>query len=270
MAEAALMQHVPTPAAIGCGGDRWLPPRDLQSDARLLDRRILGVTVRQCPHYKTIRGDRFMKALRSLALAFSIAALSGCAASMAYRADYVPDKPVTDSDRITGRVLIYTMHPDDDRLITAGATSFTGSGMQLTTPTGMMTREIAVKVFSKLATDGANAGNDLKDADRYAMILRPQTTDFSHGFPQLKNLGFAITPEVRVSMRMSILDSAGKSLNEKEYDSGVVSGSSYMMSGSPVERINRLAHETLYDLMRRAAADVRAFQQAHSQGSAQP
>ena len=54
--------------------------------------------------------------------------LCGCAASMAYRADDVPDKPIAE-DRVMGRVLIYTTRTDDDRLITAGATSFTGAGL---------------------------------------------------------------------------------------------------------------------------------------------
>jgi hypothetical protein len=182
---------------------------------------------------------------------------------MAYRADYVPDKPVADTDRISGKILVYTTQSDDDRLITAGATSFTGGGMKLTTPIGIMSREIALKVFSKVASDGADASHDLSNASRYTVVLRPQVQDFTHGFPQLKNLGFAITPEVRVSMRMTVLDSAGKDLLEKDYDSGVVSGSSYMFSGKPVERVNKLAHEQLYELMRRAASDVHVYQQAH-------
>lgn len=182
---------------------------------------------------------------------------------MAYRADYVPDKPVADADRINGRVLLYTTQSDDDRLVTAGATSFTGGGMKLTTPVGMMTREIALKVFSKVATDGADASHDLTNSNRYTIVLRPQAQDFTHGFPQLKNLGFAITPEVRVTIRMTVLDTTGKDLLEKDYDSGVVSGPSYMMSGKPVERVNKLAHEVMYDLMLRAASDVHVYQQSH-------
>lgn len=190
--------------------------------------------------------------------------LQGCAASIAYRADYVPDKPVSDVDRISGRVLVYTTRDDDDRLITAGATSMTGSGLKLTTPIGIMTREVAVKVFSKVASDGADASNQLRDASRYTIVLRPQALDFTHGFPQLKNLGFAITPEVRITMRMTVLDPGGRSLLERTYDSGVVSGGSYMIGGSPTERINRLAHETMYVLMRRAADDVHVYQEAHA------
>jgi len=191
-------------------------------------------------------------------------AISGCASSIAYRADYVPDREVVADETISGRVLVYTTRADDERLITAGATSFTGSGAKVTTPVGMMTREIAVKVFSKVATDGAAAANELTDAGRYALVVRPENKDFKYGFPQLKNLGFAITPEVQVEMRVSILDAAGKTVFEKDYASGVVEGKSYMMSGKPHERINKLAHETIYDLMRRAAADVHLYQQSTS------
>ena len=204
-----------------------------------------------------------MQLIRSTAGAVAVLLLCGCAASMAYRTDYMPDNPVADTDRIMGRVLVYTTQSDDDRLVTAGATSFTGSGMKLTTPIGMMSREIALKVFSKAASDGADASHDLSNARRYTIILRPQAQDFTHGFPQLKNLGFAITPEVRVTMRMTLLDSTGKDLLEKDYDSGVVSGSSYMISGKPVERVNKLAHEVMYDFIRRAASDVHVYQQSH-------
>jgi hypothetical protein len=197
-----------------------------------------------------------------------ISAVIGCATSIAYRADYVPDRAVSDADRIAGRVLVYTTKADDERLASAGATSFTGSGANLTTPIGMMTREIAVKVFSRYATDGAAASNDLADAARFSIVLRPETRDFKYGFPQLKNLGFAITPQVEMTLRMQLIDASGRTEFEQTYSSGVVEGKSYMLSGSPYERINKLAHQTLYDLMVRAAADVRLHLTASSPAAA--
>ena len=179
-----------------------------------------------------------MRIIKGLFAGTVVILLSGCAASIAYRADYVPDRPISETDRIAGRVLIYTTRGDDERLITSGATSITGSGLKITIPVGTMTREIAVKVFSKVAADGASASNDLADAGRYAVVLRPETKDLTHGFPQIQNLGFAITPEVHLTMRMSILDATGKPLLEKEYDSGVVSGRSYMVSGSPSDDVH--------------------------------
>ncbi len=84
-----------------------------------------------------------MRLMRNAAAAVTALLLYGCvASSMAYRADYVPDKPIADIERITGRVLVYTTQSDDDRLVTARPTSFTYSYLELTTPIGMMSREI--------------------------------------------------------------------------------------------------------------------------------
>ncbi|HEU0225114.1 MAG TPA: hypothetical protein VFR29_06730 [Steroidobacteraceae bacterium] len=207
---------------------------------------------------------------RPLLAATALLTLAGCASSIAYRADYVPATAVNAGEKITGRVLVYTTRADDERLVTAGATSFTGSGARLTTPIGMMTREIAYKVFSEAATEGATLSNELGGAGQYSIVVRPETRDFRYGFPQLKNLGFAITPEVEVSMRVSVLDGSGKVLLEKDYASGVVEGKSYMLSGKPNERINQLAHTTLHALMLQAVADVRSFQRSRAEAAAPP
>ncbi len=193
--------------------------------------------------------------------------LCGCAASMAYRADDVPDKPIADSDRVMGRVLIYTTQTDDERPITAGATSLMGAGLKLTTSVGIMVREIALEVFSKVATDGADESHDFTNAGRYTIVLRPQIENFEYGFPHPK-LGIEIAPEVRMTLRITLLDATGSVMLEKDYDSGVVSGSRHMISGKLVERTNKLAHEVMYDLMRRAAADVHVYQQTQAAAAA--
>jgi hypothetical protein len=200
-----------------------------------------------------------VKTIRIAAAACALLYLSGCASSIAYRADYVAERTVVANERISGRVLVYTTKDDDERLVTGGASSFTGAGAKLTTPIGTMTREIALKVFSQVATEGASAANDLTDAARYSIVIRPETEDFKYGFPQAKNLGLWITPRVEMQLRVSVLDASGRPLIEKHYSSGVIEGKGYVMSGSPYEKINKLAHQTLYDLMRRAAEDVRIY-----------
>lgn len=206
---------------------------------------------------------------RSLSAASALLALAGCASSSAYRADYVPATAVSAEVKLPGRVLVYTTRADDERLVTSGATSFTGSGAKLTTPIGMMTREIAYKVFSEAAMEGASLSNELAGAEQYSIVVRPEARDFRYGFPQLKNLGFAITPEVEVSMRVSVLDGSGKILVEKDYASGVVEGKSYMLSGKPNERINQLAHQAIHALLLQAVGDVRTFQRSRAASPAQ-
>lgn len=190
--------------------------------------------------------------------------LCGCAASMGYRAEDVPDRPIGNRDRIMGRVLIYTTQTDDDRVITARATSLTGAELKLTTPVGIMVREIALKVFSKAASNGADESHDLANASRYTIVFRPQIENFEYGFPHPKKLGIEITPEVRVTLRITLQDATGMVVLEKDYDSGVVSGDPHMISAKLIERTNKLAHETMYVLIRRAAADVHNYQQTQA------
>jgi hypothetical protein len=188
----------------------------------------------------------------------------GCTASMAYRADDVPDKPIVDSQRVTGRVLIYTTQTDDDHLITARATSLTGAELKLTTPVGTMVREIALKVFSKVASDGADTSHDFSNHGRYTIVLRPQIENFEYGFPHPRKLGMELTPQVRITMRVTLEDAGGMGMLEKDYDSGVVSGDSQMINGKLVEQTNKLAHRAMYDLMLRAAADVHMYQRTQA------
>lgn len=210
-----------------------------------------------------------MRALtRMLVASVALVSVTGCATSIAYRADYVPETNIAADERIDGRILVYTSQADDERLVTAGATSFTASGSKLTTPIGMMVREIALKVFAAAAAEGAAHSHDLAGAAAYSAVVRPEGMDFKYGFPQLKNLGFAITPEVDVSLRLSVLDAEGKVLLEKEYASGVVEGKSYMMSGKPYERISQLAHQTIHALLLQAVGDVRTFQRSRRQVAA--
>lgn len=203
----------------------------------------------------------------SLRLAAGIAILTGfygCSASIGYRPDYVPDEEVGAEETVAGRVLVYTTKTDDDRLMTTGGTNFNQRSFKLTIPIGMMTREIAVKVFSKVATEGVAAANDLTDAGRFALVVRPENKSFKYGLPELKNLGFAATPEVQVELKVSVIDPSGKTVFENEYVSEVVEGKAVMMSTQPYELINRLAHETIYALMRRAAADIGQYQRSTS------
>jgi hypothetical protein len=195
--------------------------------------------------------------------------LGGCAASIAYRPADVPDGPPPPVDHIKGRVLVYTTPTDDDRVIRPGATSVTAFKMSV--QSGVMAREIATTVFSKVA-DGADKSNDLANAGRYAIVLRPEIENVEYGFAHPKRLGIEVTPQVRVVMRITLLDATGRVLLEKDYDSGPVSDGRSMVSQQLVRRTDELVHQTIYDLMLRAAGDIHVFQQtqAAAAGANQP
>lgn len=203
-----------------------------------------------------------------LMLSFSRAAavlaallVGGCAASIPYRAADVPNGPVPPIDRVKGRVLVYTTRTDDNRTITPGATSLTAFKMNV--QAGVMAREIAATVFSRVA-DGADESHDLAGAGRYAIVLRPQIENLEYGFTHPKHLGIEVTPDVRVVMRITLLDPIGRVLLEKDYDSGPVSKGRSIVGEKLVKRTDVLAHEAIYDLMLRAAGDIHVFQRTEA------
>jgi len=184
--------------------------------------------------------------------------VGGCAASIGYRAAAVPNGPFPALDHVNGRVLVYTTLTDDSRSIVPGATSVTAFKMNV--QAGIMAREIAIKVFDRVA-DGADASHDYTNADRYAIVVRPQIENMEYGFTQPKHLGIEVTPQVRIVMRITLLDPTGRVLLEKDYDSGPVSKGHSIVGKHLVERTDVLAHEAVYDLMLRAAGDIHVFQQ---------
>ena len=191
--------------------------------------------------------------------------LAGCAASIAYRAAYVPAGPTSPVDRVKGRVLIFTTLADDNRSITPGATSVTAFKMNV--QAGVMAREIAMTVFSRVA-DGADESHDLATAARYSVVLRPQIENIDYAFTHPRHLGIEVTPQVRVVMRITLLDPIGRVLLEKDYDSGPVSKGRSMLSKKLVERTDVLVHEAIYELMLRAAGDVHSFQRTQAAAAA--
>jgi hypothetical protein len=208
-----------------------------------------------CPKYGAV--EEMLKFLR-VAVVLATLCLGGCAASIAYRAAYVPDGPISPVDRVKGRVLVFTTLTDDNRSIIPGATSVTAFKMNV--QAGIMARDIAVTVFSRLA-DGADASHDLANANRYAIVLRPQIENIDYGFTHPKHLGIEVTPQVRVVMRITLLDPIGRVLLEKDYDSGPVSQGRSIVGEKLVVRTDVLVHDAIYDLMMRAAGDIHVFQQ---------
>lgn len=196
--------------------------------------------------------------MRAALLIVTLAA-AGCSMSTGYRPDYVQSRAVSVDERIAGKALLVTAPADDQYIFTGKPTSLTASASTLSVPLGFMVRQIAETVLGEVCTQGVDHAGAA--ADGYAVIVQPRITAFEYGYPQLKNLGFAITPEARVDLNVKLLDSAGQMLTDKDYSTGTREGRSYVLSGSPQEKINRIAHQGIYDLLREATADIAKYLQ---------
>lgn len=182
---------------------------------------------------------------------------SGCAQMATYNASYHGSPNTQAADKLPGKVLVLTDKADDDTPFVGAPTSFTGGGTKLTIPLGVIAREIGAVVFGDLFRDGAVKANTITAASGFRVAVTPRVKAFSYEYNQLKNAGFAITPTVILTLEVTTLDNTGKALRTRNYESGTVEMPAYVISGSPGEEIGKAAHKAIYDLMVKAAADLR-------------
>jgi len=184
--------------------------------------------------------------------------LAGCQSVTSYDPSYVPaEASMVVGERIEGKARIYMTEADRDYVFNGGASTFTGSGAKVSVPLGVMTWEIGKSIYGSAFTDGVEATHAMTDDARFLVTIQPRVSDFKYYFHQLENLGFAVTPGVELTLTVALLDVSGKLVQTKTYASGEKKAGSYMVSFSPEQKVSRLAHEVMADLMRQSLADVR-------------
>ncbi len=180
--------------------------------------------------------------------------LSACTTTGSYNAGYL-NKQVS-SATYEGKAFILTDTSDDQYVFSGHPTSFSGGGTTLNLPLGQITRELSVTAFAATFTGGIEKGNTLPQPGLYSVIVKPKIHDFTYEYNQAKNLGFAVTPTVTLSLDVAVVDPGGNQTWQKSYASGVVEGPSYMVSTTPGEEISKTAHNAIYKMLSTAAADI--------------
>jgi len=195
-----------------------------------------------------------MRIVKSLLVAASLL-LAGCSFNAGYNPSYLPVQPM--GLGIPGKSLVVLETGDANWTYTGKPTSFTGSATTLTLPLGEITRQVALKVFGAAFKDGADFRNAAGDAAGYRLVVKPKVTRFTYAYNQLKNLGFAITPQVNLELHVTLVSPEGKTLLDKNYASGLTEGGTYVLSGKPAEKVNQILHQNLFKLMTDAALDAK-------------
>lgn len=180
----------------------------------------------------------------------------GCNSTVGYKPSYLQDVPAITARKVEGKALILTDTADDSYHFSQPPSSVTGGAMTLNIPLGLMAKEIAKEIFGELFTDGCDTANLMVKEGNYVIVIQPKVVEFDYKYNQLKNAFFAITPQVSISLTVSLFDRSGKSVQTKVYSSGLVDGRTYLISFNPPENINKTAHKVLYDLISAAAKDL--------------
>jgi hypothetical protein len=191
-----------------------------------------------------------------LALFAAALLLSGCAFNAGYNPQYLPSQPMALG--VAGRSVVVMENTDAQWIFSGKPTSFTGGGTTLTVPLGEITKQVALKVFGAAFKEGADFRADAKEIAAFRLAVRPKIATFNYAYNQLKNLGFAVTPQVKIELSIVLLSPDGSKLLEKTFSSGLVDGDTYMLSGQPAEKVNQLLHQVLFKLMTDAAVEAKA------------
>jgi hypothetical protein len=191
-------------------------------------------------------------------------ALAGCAHEVAFHGDYLPDaQPAYVAQ---GKLLM--VMPEEQRVfVYEGApSSRTGDFTKLIVPIGTIVEEIARDVFGECFAYGVEVADSRAGRDDFVIALEGDMQEFIYSYTEVIDAGFNdetvdtwIVPEVEIAFAVKAFDRDGRMVLDKVYDSGVAAGEGYMVTSKPAERINRVLHTTLHDLMIELAADVRPF-----------
>jgi hypothetical protein len=193
---------------------------------------------------------------KRIAVCLAVLLLSACSYTLQYNESYLAAarRPVT--IRADGKAAIYTTPADDAFVFSDHPTSLTGNATTASVPLGVIVREAARVAFEDVFRDGVDKTATLTAARDYRVIVNPRPTKFEYQYNQLRNIGFAITPIVNMTVDVRVLDARGDAVWHREYVSGEVLGSTYMVNLKPEEEINRTTHAAAYQLMAKAASDI--------------
>lgn len=198
-----------------------------------------------------------MNAFIRLALCgLAVLLVSGCSYNVGFNSSYLPPGGI--AGKHDGKVLVVMSQQEQDWVYSGHPTSFTASATTLSVPLGNITKQVAIEVFSRHFAE-VDTATALPGNGQYTLVVNPRIKHFEYAYNQLKNLGFAITPEIKLDLDVTLLDDNGRKLMEKTYSSGLKEGESYVMSGSPHEQINQALHQALYAHMTQAAQDALAL-----------
>ena len=192
---------------------------------------------------------------RILAVPVALLLSSGCAYQAGYNPTYIPDE---EPEYISADEVLLVMPDEVEDFVYSGSpSSFTGGGTTLTIPLGVILKEVSEEILEDRFSGRVDFANQFRAGEQYQLALVPRITRFDYKYNQLKNLGFAITPEVELDLEVKILGADGEKIFQHSYESGRVSGDTYFLSGSPSEKINQTIHRALYDLLELSFADAR-------------
>lgn len=199
----------------------------------------------------------FRRVFQAVLASLTLSIAAGCSYSVDYNRAYLGNPDLGIKSPVAGKGAILSTVDQDNYTFIGNPTSFTGGGTKMTVPLGIISRESSRLVLAQMFSEGAEVINTLpSNPGQYVAVIQPAVVGYQYAYNQLKNLGFAITPQASVAIQVKLLNEAGDVTFEKVYESGLQESKAYFISTEPQERINELTHQLFVELLTQAAADI--------------
>ena len=204
----------------------------------------------------------FRPALRDTLAVATALTLTGCAYEIGFNDAYLPQEPPA---YVAEGKLLLVMPEEQRTFVYEGPpSSRTGDFTTMSVPLGTIVQEIARHVFGDCFAYGVEVADSRGGRDDFVLALEGNMQELIYSYTRVIDAGFDgeradvwIVPEVEVAFAVKAYNRAGEMLLDKLYASGVAAGEEYLVTSKPEERINRVLHATVHDLMVELVADVR-------------
>jgi hypothetical protein len=190
-------------------------------------------------------------------LGLALASMGCITRRVEYHPDYVPSV-LSPGLSTPGRALLLVEPADEAYVYRGKPHSFHAGGVTMEMPLGQIISRSSERVLQDLFQDGCVVAPRIDPTFRYTAAIRIKPLTYDYAFNQIRNLTMAITPQVRLSIQVQMMDETGTLLFSQVYDSGMVNDETVLDTLHPNETINRHTHRVLGSLLARAAADIRA------------
>jgi uncharacterized lipoprotein YajG len=195
----------------------------------------------------------------------SVLLVTGCSHTGSYRQQYVSLELAVIEASLDGKALVVTDPKADERVYAVHPSSLTGRTSVYRAKLGAFLRRITVSALQEKFREGADHSVIRPNESPYRMTIEPTIVDYDYRYNQLRNLGLWITPEAKITIRVSIYNESGHLVMQQQYESTYRSGGGYAVDFRPGEKINKATHQAIVEVVKRMIEDIEvAVSQAES------
>ena len=194
-----------------------------------------------------------MSLTKKLLISVMLLFLVGCASDVTYRETFLERR--SQGTAIPGKIGIRILEPDEK--LSLSPSSYTGWATKINFDIGRITKKVALSTYGELFNDGAVYVEKNSKTDDLNLILEPKVKELKFRYNSLKNVGFAVTPQVEVWIFVKVFDTQQELIFEKGYHSGWIDGDTYVINLDYNGAINKTLHVILQDLFAKSFNDFK-------------